>query len=101
MQQPKKRLVQKPCANNLIDSVNEAFIGVSSIPTQEQKMTTKPNAIDNYITKSADIQDKIARLQQLAADHFGCDPDAIHWGHVGDLERVQELLSEILNAVAK
>ena len=64
-------------------------------------MTTRPNAIDTYIIKSADIRDKIAKLQQLAADHFGCDSDAIHWGHVGDLERVQELLNETLNAVAK
>jgi len=32
------------------------------------------------------------RLQQLADDHFGHDPDAIHWDHVGDLGRVESAL---------
>lgn len=60
----------------------------------------KPTARDTYITKAADIQNKIAQLQQLANEHFGHNPDDIHWGHVGDLERVQELLNQILNVTA-
>ena len=64
-------------------------------------MKNQANAIATYISKSTAIQTKIQQLQQLANDHFGHDPDAIHWGHVGDLERVQELLNEILNATAK
>ena len=59
-------------------------------------MKTKPNALATYITKSASIQSKAQKLQQLANDHFGHDPDAIHWGHVGDLDRVQTLLDELL-----
>ncbi len=60
----------------------------------------KPTARDTYITKAADIQNKIAQLQQLANEHFGHNPDDIQWGHVGDLERVQELLNQILNVTA-
>ena len=59
-------------------------------------MKTQPNALATYITKSASIQSKVQKLQQLANDHFGHDPDAIHWGHVGDLDRVQTLLEELL-----
>jgi hypothetical protein len=33
----------------------------------------------------------LARLQQLADD-----PDAIHWGHVGDLGRVDQALDDLL-----
>ncbi len=61
----------------------------------------KPTARDTYIAKAADIQNKIAQLQQQASEHFGHNPDDIHWGHVGDLERVQEFLNQILNITAK
>jgi hypothetical protein len=59
-------------------------------------MKNQANAVATYISKSTAIQNKIQQLQQLANDHFGHNPDAIHWGHVGDLDRVQELLDELL-----
>ncbi|QKE40295.1 hypothetical protein [Ferrovum myxofaciens] len=59
-------------------------------------MKTQPDALATYITKSTAIQAKIEQLKQMADDHFGNDPDAIHWGHVGDLDRVQTLLDELL-----
>lgn len=59
-------------------------------------MNTKPTAIDAYITRAAAIHLKLTRLQQLADDHFGHDPDAIHWGHVGDLGRVDQALDDLL-----
>ena len=48
-------------------------------------MNAKPTALDAYLARTAAIHAKLERLQQLADDHFGHDPDAIHWGHVGDL----------------
>ena len=59
-------------------------------------MNTKPTAIDAYLARAAAIHIKLTRLQQLADDHFGHDPDAIHWGHVGDLGRVEQALDELL-----
>lgn len=59
-------------------------------------MNTKPTAIGAYLARAAAIHIKLSRLQQLADDHFGHDPDAIHWGHVGDLGRVDEALDELL-----
>lgn len=58
-------------------------------------MSTQPNALDTYRQRLPMIHDKIEGLLQLAADHFGHDPDAIHWGHVGDLGRVDQALDDL------
>jgi hypothetical protein len=50
-------------------------------------MNTKPTAFDAYLQRLPMIFDKIEALRQLADDHFGHAPDAIHWGHVRDLGR--------------
>lgn len=59
-------------------------------------MNTKPTALDAYLARTAAIRIKLARLQQLADDHFGQEPDTIHWGHVGDLGRVDQALDDLL-----
>ena len=59
-------------------------------------MNTKTTATDAYLARAAAIHNKLTRLQQLADDHFGHDPDAIHWGHVGDLGRVDQALDDLL-----
>lgn len=37
----------------------------------------------------------LARLQALSDANFNSNPDALHWGHIGNLECYAELL--ILN----
>lgn len=59
-------------------------------------MNTKQTALDAYLARTAAIRAKLEWLQQLADDHFGHDPDAIDWGHVGDLGRVEAGLDELL-----
>jgi hypothetical protein len=59
-------------------------------------MTTQTTAIDAYLARAAAIHNKLTRLRQLANDHFGHDPEAIHWGHVGDLGRVDQALDDLL-----
>lgn len=59
-------------------------------------MTTRPTALDTYQQRLPMILDKIEALRQLASDHFGHSPDAIHWGHVGDLGRVDQALDDLL-----
>ncbi|MFN4343088.1 MAG: hypothetical protein ACK4FE_13825 [Azonexus sp.] len=59
-------------------------------------MNAKSTAIDAYLARTAAIHAKLERLQQLADDHFGHDPDTLHWGHVGDLGRVETGLDELL-----
>jgi hypothetical protein len=55
---------------------------------------TDPRAAD--AARTMQIHAKLARLQQLADDYFGHDPEAVHWGHVGDLGRVEQALDELL-----
>lgn len=59
-------------------------------------MNTQPTAIDTYLQRLPLILDKIDALRQLAGDHFGHDPDTLHWGHVGDLGRVDQALDDLL-----
>ncbi len=59
-------------------------------------MTTQPTALDSYLPRMTMILDKIEALRQLADDHFGNDPEAIHWGHVEDLGRVDQALDDLL-----
>ena len=60
-------------------------------------MTTQPAALDTYLQCLPMVLNKIEALQQLADDHFGNDPDAGHWGHVGDLGRVDQALDDLLS----
>ena len=59
-------------------------------------MNAQQTALDAYLTRTAAIHAQLERLQQLADDHFGHDPDTIHWGHRGDLGRVEAGLDEFL-----
>ncbi len=59
-------------------------------------MTRQTDALDTYLARAAAIHNKLTRLRQLADDHFGHDPEAIHWGHVGDLGRVDQALDDLL-----
>lgn len=59
-------------------------------------MTTQPTALDTYLQRLPMILDKIEVLRQLASDHFGHDAEAIHWGQVGDLGRVDQALDDLL-----
>lgn len=49
-----------------------------------------------YAARTMQIHAKLARLQKLADDHFGHDPDAVRWGHVGDLGRVEQAIDDLL-----
>jgi len=59
-------------------------------------MNAKQTTLDAYLARTAAIHAKLERLQQLADDHFDHDPDRKHWGHVGDLGRVEAGLDELL-----
>ena len=59
-------------------------------------MNTKTTTLDTYLARAAAIHNKLTWLRQLADDHFGHDPEAIHWGHVGDLGRVDQALDDLL-----
>lgn len=60
-------------------------------------MTNVSNAkaIDAFIAAKFEIDAILERLTALSDDHFNTNPDEIHWGHVGTLERTRAKLREI------
>ena len=58
--------------------------------------TASPQAIDAYLQHIATIRSQMKALQRHADNHFGHDPEHIHWGHVGDLTRIENGLREVL-----
>ena len=60
-------------------------------------MMTRSNgkALAAFLTRKAEIDTMLARLQALSLDHFEANPDDIHWGHVGDLADISKNLREI------
>ncbi len=60
-------------------------------------MMTRSNdkALAAFLTRKAEINTMLARLQTLSDEHFQANPDEIHWGHVGDLADISNNLREI------
>ena len=56
---------------------------------------TRPNALDAFMDRKARIDAMLARLQTLSEDHFGADPGAVDWSHVGSLDGYAEHLREV------
>lgn len=52
-------------------------------------------AIAAWMKHKAKIDEALARLTEHSAEMFHTDPDELHWGHVGDLQRIEELLTRI------
>ena len=67
-------------------------------------MTTRranvPNdkALESFLATKRRIDDMLALIQTLSADHFNTDPDAIHWGDVGTLNHYSSLLRQITDS---
>jgi hypothetical protein len=64
----------------------------------------KPNtrlseqALAAFISKKAEIDTMLTRLQALSDDHFNYSPDEIIWCHVGTLGYYAELLRRVTNS---
>ncbi len=56
-------------------------------------------ALAAFLTRKAEIDTMLARLQRLSDEHFEANPDEIHWGHVGDLADISKNLHEICDRV--
>ena len=56
------------------------------------------DALAAFVSKKAEIDTVLSRLQSLSDDHFGRSPDEINWGHVGTLGHYAELLKRITDS---
>ena len=59
-------------------------------------MKSKQSPLDAYVRRYGFVREKIERLQQLADDHFGHDPDASQWDNVGALGHLEAALDDLL-----
>jgi len=55
-------------------------------------------ALAAFVTRKAEIDTMLARLQALSDEHFHANPDEVHWGHVGDLADMASKLREITDS---
>lgn len=63
--------------------------------------TTNDKALAAFVAAKTEIDARLERLKALSDEHFNVQPDEIHWGHVGDLQRYAELLRQITDAAFK
>lgn len=64
----------------------------------EKAARNKEAALNAFLGKKAEIDEMLARLQALSADHFNSHPDKINWGDVGTLEHYASLLKRITDS---
>jgi hypothetical protein len=68
---------------------------------QSQIAKSKEQALAAFVSKKAEIDEMLTRLQVLSDDHFNYSPDEIDWGHVGTLGYYAELLKRVTDSAFK
>ena len=62
---------------------------------RKQIISSNEDALAAFVSRKAEIDTMLARLQALSDDHFGYAPDEVTWAHVGTLEHYADLLKRI------
>jgi hypothetical protein len=66
-----------------------------STRTRNQIIRSSEQALAALVSKKAEIDAMLTRLQALSDDHFGYSPDEITWSHAEGLAHYAELLKRI------
>jgi hypothetical protein len=66
-----------------------------SLMMQKQIAKSREEALTAFVSKKAEIDAMLTRLQALSDDHFNCSPDEITWSHAEGLAHYAELLKRI------
>jgi hypothetical protein len=69
--------------------------------TRNQIAKSKEQALAAFVSKKAEIDTMLTRLQALSDDHFGYAPEDVTWSHVGTLEHYADLLKRITDSAFK
>jgi hypothetical protein len=69
--------------------------------TQNQIAKSKEEALAAFVSKKAEIDAMLTRLQALSDDHFNYSPDQIDWSRVGTLGYYVELLKRVTDSAFK
>jgi hypothetical protein len=62
---------------------------------QKQIAKSREQALAAFVSKKAEIDEILTRLQALSDDHFNYSPDEITWDHVGTLGYYVEMLKRV------
>jgi hypothetical protein len=62
---------------------------------QAQIAKSREQALAAFVSKKAEIDAMLTRLQALSDDHFNYSPDDITWDHVGTLGYYAEMLKRV------
>jgi hypothetical protein len=63
-----------------------------------QASRSNADALVAFVSKKAEVDSMLTRLQALSDDHFGYSPDEITWDHVGTLGYYAELLKRVTDS---
>jgi hypothetical protein len=66
-----------------------------SMTTRKQITRSNIDALAPFVSRKAEIDAMLARLQALSDDHFGYSPDEITWSHAEGLAHYAHLLKRI------
>jgi hypothetical protein len=72
-----------------------------STRTQSRIARSNGDALAAFVSKKAEIDTMLTRLQALSDDHFGYAPEDVTWSHLGTLEHYAELLKRITDSAFK
>ena len=62
---------------------------------RNQSAKSQEQALAAFVSKKAEIDAMLTRLQALSDDHFGYTPDEITWSHAEGLAHYADLLKRI------
>ena len=65
---------------------------------QNQIAKSKEQALAAFVSKKAEIDEMLTRLQALSDDHFNYSPDEMTWDHVGTLGYYAEMLKRVTDS---
>jgi hypothetical protein len=63
--------------------------------TSTPKTSNQEKAVNAFLARKAEVDERLARLQALSDDHFEVHPDDITWSHVDHVAHYANLLKEI------
>jgi hypothetical protein len=66
--------------------------------TRKTKTRSNEDALAAFVSKKAEIDAMLSRLQGLSDEHFNYGPDEIRWDHVGTLGYYAELLKRVTDS---
>src|ERR1051325_10981319 len=68
---------------------------------QARAARNRQESLDAFLAEKARFDAMVAELQQMSADHFGADPEAVLWGEQATLQHSNSLLARVTEAYFK